>query len=313
MLSDTDTLESSLIYLGNLTAQYFLYLQKKIETNILETIVRRTYRFKMPSVVQSMVLVYSRLFLIYPQDIFKFLTQFTIENRLGLKVLIDKWLLHQPLFRGKYFKNISIKALTLLFSVKDPIIESLMVIGYDPSHSNASIEVNAPFKILSVLIRCLHKEIMQEKLLRGEIQESQVPNDYSKVEEQAQSDQPILDVNVDEFYTQKDYDYQTKELNSKLNFISVGKAGGLNNVEAGSEIYLSEMLVFDYNDVEADDEDNVEEDLQYLNDIDINFVLKDFLLVFFQKFRNESSEYLIECLKMLPKKDQDLFASFQIK
>ena len=118
----------------------------------------------MPSVVQSMVLVYSRLILLYPEDILEFLNTFTVENRVGLKVLIDKWLLHQPLFKGKYFKNLSMKALTLLFSMKKPIIELLMVIGYDPSHSNASIEINAPLKILSVLIRCLNNEILQEKI-----------------------------------------------------------------------------------------------------------------------------------------------------
>ena len=33
-----------------------------------------------------------------------------------------------------------------------------MVIGYDPSHSNVNSEVNAPFKILSVLLRFLDAE-----------------------------------------------------------------------------------------------------------------------------------------------------------
>lgn len=55
-------------------------------------------------------------------------------------------------------------ALTNLYKAKNAIIESLMVIGYDPSHSTASIEVNAPLKILSVLIRCLNNEILQEKI-----------------------------------------------------------------------------------------------------------------------------------------------------
>jgi len=53
-------------------------------------------------------------------------------------------------------------ALTTLYSMRNHIIESLMVIGYDPSHSTASLEVNAPLKILSTLIRCLKNEILQE-------------------------------------------------------------------------------------------------------------------------------------------------------
>lgn len=319
ILTNTEPLESSLLFTGNLIAQYFYNISKKIEVSILETIVRRIYKFKMPSVVQSMVLVYSRLLIIYPQDIFSFLTNFTVENRVGLKVLIDKWLLHQPLFRGKYFKNLSIKALTVLFSLRNPIIESLMVIGYDPSHSNASIEINAPLKILSVLIRCLNREILQEKAIKGlldndnkDYKESNYEDEY--LEQDHEDDNQVLNVNVDEFYNMKDEeDYTTKEINSKLHFLNQGRAGGLKNIEAGSEIYLSEMLVFDYNDVECDDDDNVEEDLVYLRDIDVEFDLKEFIINFFSSFIIENEDYLNECLKIIPKKDQEMYKAFEIK
>jgi hypothetical protein len=60
----------------------------------------------MPSIVQSLILVYARLIVLHPENIVKFLKDISIENRPALKVMIDKWLLHQPLFRGKYFKNI---------------------------------------------------------------------------------------------------------------------------------------------------------------------------------------------------------------
>lgn len=33
-----------------------------------------------------------------------FLASFSIENRMGLKILVDKWLLQQSLFRGTYTK-----------------------------------------------------------------------------------------------------------------------------------------------------------------------------------------------------------------
>jgi hypothetical protein len=42
--------------------------------------------------------------------------------------------------------------------MRDSRIESLMVIGYNPSHSNINSEVNAPFKILSTLLRFLENE-----------------------------------------------------------------------------------------------------------------------------------------------------------
>ena len=38
-----------------------------------------------------------------------------------------------------------------------------MVIGYNPSHSNVNSEVNAPFKILSLMLRYLDNEISPKK------------------------------------------------------------------------------------------------------------------------------------------------------
>ena len=47
-------------------------------------------------------------------------------------------------------------------------IESLMVIGFNPSHSNINSEVNAPFKILSILLRFLEAENNPKKGKRKE-------------------------------------------------------------------------------------------------------------------------------------------------
>lgn len=38
------------------------------------------------------------------KNMIDFLASFSIENRMGLKILIDKWLLQQSLFRGKRTK-----------------------------------------------------------------------------------------------------------------------------------------------------------------------------------------------------------------
>ena len=50
-----------------------------------------------------------------------------------------------------------------MFTQRDPRIESLMVIGYNPSHSNINSEVNAPFKILSLMLRFLENEVSPKK------------------------------------------------------------------------------------------------------------------------------------------------------
>lgn len=39
----------------------------------------------------------------------------TIKNKFALKVLLDRWLLHQPKFIGTLTKNVTYKALMLLF------------------------------------------------------------------------------------------------------------------------------------------------------------------------------------------------------
>ena len=325
---DPTLLESSLLYIGNVISQYFFHIDNQIIPSLLENIVKRVYKAKMPSIVQSLVLVYSRFLSKYPIDTLNFLISIQVENRVGLKVLIDKWLLHQPLFRGKYFKNISIKALSKLYQMKNNIVESLMVIGYNPSHSTASVEVNAPLKILSVLIRCLNNEIMQEKVKNEKETNYDDLNDNLKDEEdynnerlevednneEEQDDDKKLDIGEDVFKNIVD---EPRVFSSKLLFLNnnqnQGQTGGLGNLEQGSEIYLTEMLGFDYNEDDNDEDDeNTEDDLIYLTDIDSDFILKDYLLDFFKQFKSTDEEYLTECLKLLPKEDQKTYKSFGI-
>ena len=335
---DMSLLENSMLYLGNVICQFFFHIENKIIPNLLENIVKRIYKAKMPSIVQSLILVFSRFIVKYPIDTLNFLISIQVENRVGLKVLIDKWLLHQPLFRGKYFKNISIKALSVLYSMKNSIVESLMVIGYNPSHSVASVEVNAPCKILSVLIRCLNNEIMQEKIKNKKTNLDDLDNEddrdnyddneddnnandddefkeededeKEKEKEKEKKDENKIDIGDEEFNNIQE---EPKDFSSKLSFLNnQGKTGGLNNLEQGSEIYLTEMLGFDYNDLDSDEEENVEDDLIYLTDIESDFVLKDYLIDFFHKFYKTDELYLTECLKLLPKEDQKMFKSFEI-
>jgi importin-9 len=54
-----------------------------------------------------------------------------------------------------------------------------MVIGYNPSHSNINSEINAPFKILSLMLRYLDNELSPKKGKRP----IQPPQDYDEEEE----------------------------------------------------------------------------------------------------------------------------------
>jgi hypothetical protein len=58
-----------------------------------------------------------------------------------------------------------------------------MVIGYNPSHSNINSEINAPFKILSLMLRYLENECSPKKGKRP----PQPPQDYDEEEEKQDS------------------------------------------------------------------------------------------------------------------------------
>lgn len=57
----------------------------------------------------------------------------------------------------------SFMALSKLFLLRDKRIDNLLVIGFNPSHTNVNNDVNAPLKILATLIRCLHNEMGGDK------------------------------------------------------------------------------------------------------------------------------------------------------
>jgi len=112
----------------------------------------------MPSALQSLILVFARLIHTNPSQIVAHLSETSVNSRICLKIVLDKWLLQQSLFRGNYTRIVTLTALQNMFMMRDPRIESLMVIGYNPSHSNINSEVNAPFKILSTLLRFIENE-----------------------------------------------------------------------------------------------------------------------------------------------------------
>lgn len=145
--------------LGNLVIQIIHKIQPKIDTSLLMCVVQKIYKCRMPSIVQSLILIFARLIQTIPERIVTFLSETSIDNRICLKIVLDKWLLQQPLFRGTYTTTVTLLSLQQLLLMRDPRIEALMVIGYNPSHSNVNSEVNAPFKILSLILRWVEVEL----------------------------------------------------------------------------------------------------------------------------------------------------------
>ena len=315
--------EAGALNLGYYIVNIFSKLSPQIDQDLLIGCMNKLYRCKMPSVVQGFVLVFARLLHSYSSEIISFLSNLNIERRVALKVLLDKWLIHQPLIRGRYSKNCTITALSRLYILKDPRVESLLVVGYNPSHSNVGSEVIAPFKILSTLIRCLDNESFipkrkaQDIGLNEEFQtviegsglgvvgEYEDPGDrMDTIEDDVRSEEPCDPMESLKTDLMKEIreDFDASDFK-----IPVSKDKGLGDYETGSECLMSDMLEFDYEDADELGEDFHEDDLYSLADWYGSISLQSFLLDFFNNLINNDKEYLYKCMKHLLPEDIALF------
>jgi importin-9 len=92
LLSPT-TNEQAAMQLGNYVIQIIHKIEPKIDTNLLMCVVWKIYKSRMPSIVQSLVLIFARLIHVHPKAIVEFLSETSIDNRISLKIVLDKWLL----------------------------------------------------------------------------------------------------------------------------------------------------------------------------------------------------------------------------
>jgi hypothetical protein len=56
-------------------------------------VVHKIYKCRMPNIVQSLILIIARLIQTNPKPIVTFLSETSIDNRISLKIVLDKWLL----------------------------------------------------------------------------------------------------------------------------------------------------------------------------------------------------------------------------
>ena len=83
---------------------------------------------------------------------------------------------------------------------------------------------------------------------RDENNDDDFKEEDEEKEEKEKKDDGKIDIGDEEFNNIQE---EPKDFSSKLSFLNnQGKTGGLNNLEQGSEIYLTEMLGFDYNDLD---------------------------------------------------------------
>ena len=156
-------------YVGNLVMVVTENIpgSKEATMVLMKRLLTKLNKCALPSTVQGIALYFSRLINKSASDLISLLSSITIRNRVALKVLLDRWLLHQPKFIGKLTKHTTYKALMILFQTMHPQLEMLLIIGFDPSHTQRSPEVFTPLKILSTLIRCLDNEHKIDNMTTG--------------------------------------------------------------------------------------------------------------------------------------------------
>ena len=285
-LLDPACVEISCINVGYILLHVFEKLMPKISTELLMAVVQKVYKSRMPSVVQSLVDLFAHLLVKNPKDMLGLLTETSVDNRISLKILLDRWLLHQPLFRGAFTKSVTYSALLQLFVMKDPRMESLMVITYNPSHSNVNSEVNAPFKILCTLLRFIDNEtnakivkprdVLEEakELLRPRVVSSNGGDERLNTE--GDQDEDYFEnnnnvgkpTNVLEAMKVDMGEVEEEEVlggaGDKIFRVGESKDRGLADLEVGSACYMSEMLNFNFDDYD-DCEEMKEDDLIILH------------------------------------------------
>jgi hypothetical protein len=82
-------------------------------------------------------------------------------------------LIPRKIYEGSDVLTLSLRfmALSKLFLLSDKRVDNLLVIGFNPSHTNVNNDVNAPLKILATLIRCLDNEITGSRGRTGDSDE----------------------------------------------------------------------------------------------------------------------------------------------
>ena len=260
-----------------------------------------------------------------------FLNMLVIKNtKQGLKILMDRWLLHQPRFIGKLTKNSTFEALMSIFASRNPIFSHLLVLGYDPSHTKHSPEVYVPLKILSTLIRCYENEnkcthkdqrvSLNDKAdeVYDQLRMKMDPNQedgrlatYDEDDNDIDGDQDPdmngfddeLDVNpIHQVHVNIQPDFED------LNFGGMqqkkNRANGFKNLEVTSMSgsYMSDMLGFDDAD-NGECDPATEEDLRCLGGSSLDFDLASRIKGFIEGMIDKDPGYMSECFAKLCPKD----------
>ena len=89
---------------GNFFMSFAEFFMQKRSPQMLTALIRKLNKCSLPASNQGIVVYLSFLIQSYSPDMLMFLNELQVDNKHGLKVLMDHWLLHQPKFAGNLSK-----------------------------------------------------------------------------------------------------------------------------------------------------------------------------------------------------------------
>lgn len=82
---------------------------------MMKALIRKLNKSSLPATNQGIVVYLSFLIQSYSPEMLLFLNDLHVDNKHGLKVLMDHWLLHQPKFSGNLSKLHTVRGLINIY------------------------------------------------------------------------------------------------------------------------------------------------------------------------------------------------------
>ena len=257
-LSIPSNSEAQATHIGSLALALYQLKAEYRNSQFIEMIIRKLDRCALPSVVQGIIIFFSVIIEQNGEDIIVFLSDFHFLGKIGLKLLLDKWIMHQPKFIGPRVKEITLKGLSSIFCFKLPILEYLFVLGSKPSHKTHCPDLPVRQRVLIFFCHALdHEKRLSEKKERNcdrntEQNVLQVISEYEDGRIETEADEFNDDFDID-----LKVNFSDQEDENNL-FPNQNQKGGLAAMETASQSYLSGLIGFD--DL---DNDELDESLEH--------------------------------------------------
>jgi hypothetical protein len=152
-LLDVNTSESSALFVGDLITKLIQKGGSTLQSSIpslLSAAVLRLKHARMPSFIQTLVLLFCHLIQSQLVSLLDFLISIKIDNQSGLEIVLEKWLGIFGEIQGFYAVKLSMAALVTLYLSTDQRLQQIQLQGdiiLDDHNSNYELIVRYSYEI----------------------------------------------------------------------------------------------------------------------------------------------------------------------